>query len=306
MATSPKLPPHPAIATAMRLSHARTMLKRVLASLGRMAGLALLTATAFLLGCQSKLIYFPRPYGSHELRAFRHDGGIELGFTTSQGRQVAFYRPPRAESASAPVWLFCAGNGSVALEVTNEIALWDRSAGWLLVDFPGYGSCAGRPSPSTIRENMLGAVDALAAHLGTTRESLRPRLGASGHSLGAAAALIAADELDLRRVVLMSPFTSMLDLARASVGWPLCHLLRHRYNNRAPLAAVVARGADVRLFHGAEDEIIPVAMSRELAAAHPNAVRLVEVPDAHHNDLLLYIGDTLGAHFKELNRPPIP
>jgi pimeloyl-ACP methyl ester carboxylesterase len=282
------------------------MIKRVLASLGQLTGLALLTAVAFLLGCQSKLIYFPRPYGSHELKAFRKGGGIELVFSTSQGRQVAFYQPPQPASASAPVWLFCAGNGAVALDVSDELAQWDRSAGWLLVDYPGYGSCAGRPSPATVRENVVGAVDALAAHLGTTRENLRSRLGASGHSLGAAAALIAADELDLRRVLLMSPFTSMIDLARASVGWPLCHLLRHRYDNRSRLAAVVARGAQVRIFHGTKDEIIPVAMARELAAAHPSSVRLIEAPAAEHNDLLLFIGDQLHAQFIELRRLPAP
>src|SRR5205085_1923334 len=83
---------------------------------------------------------------------------------------------------------------------------------------------------------------------------------ALGHSLGAAAALSAADALSLTRVVLLAPFTSMTDMARRTVGWPLCYINRHRFDNLARLAALASRGARVHVFHGALDEVIPVAL----------------------------------------------
>jgi hypothetical protein len=49
---------------------------------------------------------------------------------------------------------------------------------------------------------------------------------------------------------------------------------------------VAKRGARVSVFHGVDDEVIPIEMSRELAGSHPDAVKLIEVPDAGHNDIL--------------------
>ena len=98
-------------------------------------------------------------------------------------------------------------------------------------------------------------------------------------------------------MVLLSPFTTLTEMARGTVGWPLCHLNRHRFDNRTRLASIVARGARVRIVHGTADGIIPVSMARELAAAHPAAVQLTEVPGAGHNDMLPAIGALLRDKF---------
>jgi pimeloyl-ACP methyl ester carboxylesterase len=110
--------------------------------------------------------------------------------------------------------------------------------------------------------------------------------------------------LDIRRGVLLSPFTTMTDMGRIVLGWPLCYLNQHRFNNRTTLGHVASRdGARFVIFHGEEDEVIPVRMGVELAAAHPQAVTFHAVPGGHHNDLLDLISPQIGRAMAEVTRP---
>ncbi|RYZ68919.1 MAG: hypothetical protein EOP09_08645, partial [Proteobacteria bacterium] len=128
-----------------------TLLRR----LGRLAvvlGLLALIPWVLLVSCQSRLIYFPRPYSGDEARDWKDlSGGKIVDYTTSQGKQRAFLQGELANPRN--LWVVCAGNGSVALDWSHWFK--DRvPAGdaWLLVDYPGYGNCEGKPSPGHIRE----------------------------------------------------------------------------------------------------------------------------------------------------------
>lgn len=254
----------------------------------RLLGIALLAPVVFLLGCQSRLIYYPRPYGEDHLARARKVGVISVEYATGEGRQVAHFVPPASGAAAKPrrIWVCFAGNGSLALDWVFMRSVWADDDACLLVDYPGYGLCEGKPNPARIRASARAAVEALARHQGTSVEEMTPRLAVLGHSIGCAAGLMLAHDLGVQRIVLISPFTSMTDMGRRVLGWPLCYLNLHRFDNRHHLAAVVQNGAKVTVLHGKEDDMIPVEMSRELAAAHPQAVRLLEIPDAGHNDIL--------------------
>jgi pimeloyl-ACP methyl ester carboxylesterase len=110
-----------------------------------------------------------------------------------------------------------------------------------------------------------------------------------------------AEDLQLRVAVLCAPFTTMTGMARRVVGWPLCHLNLHRFDNVARLRSLDARGASVRVFHGSDDEVIPVAMGRELHALFPRTISFTEVPDSRHNDIIMRARDDLGDAMGELS-----
>jgi pimeloyl-ACP methyl ester carboxylesterase len=109
-----------------------------------------------------------------------------------------------------------------------------------------------------------------------------------GHSIGCGAGLQFAARWNVDRVVLIAPFTTMREMARRVVGWPLCHLLLHNFDNRARLAELAARRLEpeVVLFHGTDDEVIPFEMGRSLAAEHPGMIRFHAVPGADHNTIV--------------------
>ena len=136
-------------------------------------------------------------------------------------------------------------------------------------------------------------------------EQFRARTGVFGHSLGCAAGLIAMEQLHLQHGVFCAPFTTMTEMARRVVGWPLCYINHHRYDNIARLAAIEPRGAQVRIFHGKEDDAISVTMSRTLAGKFPRTIRLVEVPSAGHNDVVNAACIEIGTAMRELVAPSV-
>lgn len=276
---------------------------KLAAKLTRMAmEIVLLVAVGLsllLLGCQRSLIYLPREYEADTLRqASEH--AVALAYSTGEGSQTAYYFPPTGSSLER-VWLVTGGNGALALDWSDFILGYDgrESEGFLVIDYPGYGTSEGKPGPAAIRESMASAVKALAVRLSMSEDDVRSRLAVLGHSIGAACALMAAEDHGCRRAVLVSPFTTMTDMARRVVGVPLCYLVTHRYDNVARLRTLVDLGAKVTVFHGVDDEIIPVEMSRQLAVAFPETVRLIEIPGAGHNDILYLAEDEVQAAMKD-------
>jgi pimeloyl-ACP methyl ester carboxylesterase len=255
----------------------------------RVSFLALAGIVVLLLLRQHSLIYFPHRYGN-EYAVRLPKGAAELNFRTSQGQQLAFFIPPKNHEIHIPaqLWTMFSGNGSVALDWSDVVARCPNTDdGFLLIEYPGYGKCEGSASPAAIEESAEHAVDTLAAVLKVDQPELEAKLNAVGHSIGCGAALNFSVHYPVRKVILLAPFTSLREMARRSVGFPLCYLLLHNFDNRARLAELEKRATPPRvtIFHGRDDTIIPPAMGRELAARFPNLIKFQLVPDADHNNL---------------------
>lgn len=273
-------------------------------SLLRSSRYILLTLLAALLtGCQAKLIYYPKAYHDGYYRAVVKRGGQRIEYKTRQGRQVAHYMPP-LNGARVPkvIWICYGGNNYLGLDWMQYIGEWNPSFGYLLMDYPGYGDCKGIPSPGKIRQSSKDAVKALAQHLQQTLEQLQPKLRVLGHSIGCAAGLMTADDLKIQKVILIAPFTTLTEMGKRYLGWPLCYVNIHRFNNRKFLAQVVENGAQVVIYHGTEDQVIPISMSRELVAAHPGKVTLIEKEGEDHNYILNNIGLEVGQMMSSMSR----
>lgn len=242
---------------------------------------------------QQRLIYYPRPYGENLLRS---DQGQVVEYVTSQGRQVAFYLPPAGpDKKPARLWLLCGGNASLALDWLDLLEDFpDPGAGFLLLDYPGYGGNQGRPDPTSILESAETALAALALHLETDRIDLESRLLIMGHSLGAAAVLGYAGRHPVGRIVLISPFTSLKDMAAHLVGPLLARTLFHDYDNRTRLKEILSRPPvpPITIIHGDHDKVVPVDMGRELAALS-SKINYQEVKQGDHNYILVTARDRI-------------
>lgn len=228
---------------------------------------------------QDRMVYFPRAY---EPGMAVPAPLTRLRYRTGQGEQSAFWWPPAAGEARR-VWLVFGGNASLALDWLPVLAaLSDARDGFLLLDYPGFGDNEGRPSAAASQEGAEAAWAALARHLAVPPVALERRLALLGHSIGAAAALRFAQGHRPQRLVLVSPFTSLRAVAQYHYGAWVGPLVRNDYDNGAALAALA--GTPAVLIHGSADEVVPVAMGRELAQAHAR-LRYVEIPGARHNDI---------------------
>lgn len=262
------------------------LIRRVVSTLAKAAALVCLGGAALLCGCQSRFIYFPRPYGPDQVNRWDAESGTTvIRYHTQDGDQQAYLLSRAAKPER--LWIVCGGNGTVALEWSD----WLREHGpaedaWLLIDMPGYGACEGSPSPASIRRNLKAVVPAAMASLDWSLPADREKLRFFGHSLGSAVSLMASSEYGIQRGVLLTPFTSTMDMAGVVTGLPIGWLVWHRFDNRARIQELTARGEGaVYVFHGSDDEALPVEMSRELAAKFPGVVHYTEIPRGRHNTL---------------------
>lgn len=266
---------------------------------------ALLAMFGMLTACQSRLMYFPRPYPAGEVETWtRVTPGVVVEVRTSQGRQRSFLQGNLERPRN--LWLVAGGNATLALEWSDWLAAHGPAEdAWLLVDFPGYGESEGAPNPERIREVFAEMIPAALDQLGWTAQEASGQLRFFGHSLGAAACLIAAADHGIQRGILLAPFTSTMDMARAVTGLPVGFLVRHRFDNATRLDELATRGPGaVMIFHGERDEIIPARMGRELAARHPALVTYQEIPGGRHNTLHADHAAVVAAALREIGRPP--
>lgn len=182
-----------------------------------------------------------------------------------------FQRP----GSRAPVVVHFHGNGESAAHNLDFAAdLFRRGLDVFVAEYRGYGGLPGRPTETHLYRDGEAAVDALLA-AGIAPE----RLVFVGRSLGSGV----ATEMALRRtcalLVLISPYTSMVDMGRIVAGPFAAFAVPDRYDNLEKIGRV---RVPVVILHGVLDEVIPVRMGRRLAAVS-SKIRLVEVPGASHN-----------------------
>jgi pimeloyl-ACP methyl ester carboxylesterase len=246
----------------------------------------LLAFAVILFFVQDGMIYFPRPYTAMEVKNWKAEGMLQLDYETGQGNQGAFYQAPENGAEAARIWLVFGGNGGRAVDY-RQLAR-DKTCGYLFVDYPGYGLCAGRPNPQRIDDSVDGAIAALEKEMGMDGEVMRGRLCVVGHSLGAAVGLRAAVRYQIGQVVLLAPFTTMKAMAAQVVGGLYSNVVRHRFDNLAELQALKDGnpGARVTILGGTDDREIPPAMGRELAERFAGMVEHRPLDGVGHNNIL--------------------
>src|SRR6201987_5965911 len=127
-----------------------------------LAALFLFALISLVVLLQDRFIYFPPRYSPAELQEAKNLGVQEVRFRPSQGNQSGFFgRSKGSETTPQNVWIVFGGNGAAALGWIDLVRDFpDPCTGFLLVDYPGYGICEGKPNPRSILENTEHALQA--------------------------------------------------------------------------------------------------------------------------------------------------
>lgn len=185
----------------------------------------------------------------------------------------------RAVDGGGPVVVHFHGNGEqIAGLAWLAEAYASAGVSFAAVEYPGYPGAAGSPSEASI----LAAARAALVHLTGPLGIAKDRLVLEGQSLGSGVAVALAAEGWGRRLVLLTPYTSLPDVAaRAFPFFPVRLLMRDRFDSASRAATL---SLPVLVVHGTRDEVVPFVLGQALAAKFPNA-RFLEVPNAGHNDV---------------------
>lgn len=199
-----------------------------------------------------------------------HDG------TKLAGWFLAPTTAPVAPRFPALLWFY--GNGENIATIWSVLADFQPpGAGLLVVDYPGYGASGGR----TTEAGLYAAAEAAYAALVTRPGVDRDRVYVYGRSLGSAVATHTAARHAVAGLILESPFTSAVAMARHLYALLPRFIVRLSLDNLANIARV---RCPLLVFHGDLDRLVPPAMGMAVARAAPGPVEVVLISGAGHND----------------------
>lgn len=202
--------------------------------------------------------------------------GAELLRLDCEGTDViALWSPPKPGRS---VVVFFHGNAQELVDLTALARqLGDRGVGLMFVEYPGYGVAKGRPSEASLYEAASRALAEL-PRLGVDRE----HTVLVGQSLGTGVAVEMAVRGFGSRLLLISPFTSMVDMVQRFAPFaPVALFMNDRFDNLAKAPRV---DIETVVVHGDKDGLVPVDMGRDIATSLRGS-RLEVFSGGGHNDL---------------------
>lgn len=148
--------------------------------------------------------------------------------------------------------------------------LLKRGVHYLLVEYPGYGDSEGECSESTLTDVVTAAYDYLAAHPAVDSSAI---IGV-GRSMGGGVITTLLGQREFSTLILMSTFTSVKPFFRrkAIPGW----LVRDPLDS---LARLKQTSVPTLVYHGYQDDVIPVSHARALASAGDHCQLVLEQGD---------------------------
>ena len=211
---------------------------------------------------QRSLLYFPT----------HHNPTSALKPWTVGGQTIGYMRDVERPEA---VWLLMHGNAGQASERSYVIDSIPATDSLYVLEYPGYGSREGKPKFASINRAASEAYRVL-------REA-HPNLkvGVIGESIGSGpASLLAKEAIPPDKIVLITPFDSLVDVAaRRFIFLPVRLLLIDRWDNRKALANYKG---PVDIYGAVDDRVIPVRHAKRLVNAIPNA-RFFSISGGHND-----------------------
>lgn len=247
----------------------------------RVIVLAYLGMILYLSGCQKSFIYYPNRAAESDLLAMAAYHRVEP-WRDAEERIIGWFRKDARATTGANRVVVFHGNAGYAQHRTyfadgfqaRPDSFWDV----YIFEYPGYGARPGSPSEKSITSAAESAVRLL------LDETDAP-LYLVGESLGSGAACHLARTFPdrVRGLFLVTPFTSLVDVARHHYPvFPVRLLLRERYDNITALQAYRGR---IAVMLAGRDEVDPARFGQALYDAYDGPKQLWVQEDRRHNTL---------------------
>ncbi|MES2821162.1 MAG: alpha/beta fold hydrolase [Pseudomonadota bacterium] len=240
---------------------------------------------------QRALIYFPQPLSGSAtdlLTLSVDEARVRVSVRPHDGPQALIYFGGNAED--------------VSLNMPGLARAFPDHALYLL-HYRGYGGSSGSPSEEALQRDAQALFDRVWAE--------HPEILLVGRSLGSGVAVRLASQRPASRLILISPYNSLQDIAAAQFPFfPVRWLLRDKFESwkyapriRVPTLLILAE----------HDRVIPRASSETLLARFaPGVATLKVVPGADHNSIsqhseyfqLLHGSATTGSSINRKERLP--
>lgn len=230
--------------------------------------LAYLGLCAALFAYQRSMIYFPQPRleGSpgNTLRLKVRDAELVVTARQEAGPKAIIYFGGNAEDVSANLPSFSQAFPGHAI---------------YLLHYRGYGGSSGSPTEAALQSDALALFD----HVGKTHADVV----VVGKSLGSGVAVWLASRRPVSRLILVTPYNSIQELAAQRFPYfPVPWLLVDKFESWKYAPQVTA---PTLLISAEHDEVIPAASTGQLHAHFRNGTATLKMlPGTSHNTVSLH------------------
>jgi len=226
-----------------------------------------IAACAALYFFQRSLIYYPQPSANGAAsRMNLRSGEVDLVISIR-------------ERAGPAAVIYFGGNAEDVSGSLPELSTAFPERALYLMNYRGYGGSAGSPSEAALHNDALALYDMARAN--------HQDIVLVGRSLGTGIAIRLAAQREVSRLVLVTPYDSLQELAASQFPlFPVRWLLGDKYESHRHAPSIVAPTTIVLAEH---DEVIPRASTERLFTRFaPGVAKLTVVPGTAHNTVSMH------------------
>ncbi len=241
------------------------LMSRTFVLLLALAAALYLGACALLFVFQRSLIYFPQPrtlsVNATTLTLPVVDAQVLVSARLHEGPGALIYFGGNAEDVTLNLPAFS--------QAFPDQAIY-------LLHYRGFAGSSGSPSEEALKRDALALFDRVHAK--------HPNTTIVGRSLGTGVAIYLASQRPASRLVLITPYSSLADLAAIKMPWfPVRWLLKDTFESWKDASQI---SAPTLLIAAEHDEIIPRSNTEKLYRYFPTGIAsLVVIAGTDHNSI---------------------
>jgi alpha/beta superfamily hydrolase len=198
--------------------------------------------------------------------------------TVPGGMVRGYVYHPDGEAALQDLFIYFAGRGEDVRATAKALHWLPQGFGFAAVNYRGVADSEGHPSEIASVEDATR----LAAHL--RKAFPKARLHVVGRSLGTGVAIQLVARQDFASLQLVTPYDSMLKVAKRRFPLvPLSLLLRHQFNSLTHCKEVAAK---TQVLLAERDDVVLHERSQALIDAWPTPVHVETIPASDHHNIM--------------------
>ncbi len=256
-----------------------------------MLNIILTLAFVYVLACvalyllQNKLIFFPMAAQAELYQSVSHNQKT----ISINGEQLAGWRIQVKPTQSKSI-IYFGGNAQDVVYLNFEANEFNIKQ-LITFNYPGYGNSSGKATQKSLYESALNVYD-----FALKEYQLKPEdIIVMGRSLGSSVATYLAAKREISRLILITPFDSVENIAAKHYPFfPVKRLMKHAFPTIDYIKQVKV---PVLMLAAEQDEIIADENLENLKQAAAQNVSLIRYPGVGHNSI-----QTHGDYYQEINK----
>ena len=220
----------------------------------------------FFYFAQNKFIYFPTPPIAHDYKTItieNEDCLIEVIVLNS-------------EKSIDKAIIYFGGNGESVVYSASDFHREFKNSVVYLINYRGYGNSNGQPSEKANYSDALKVFDLV--------QKKYTNITVIGRSLGSGVATYVASKRNISKLVLITPYDSIENLAQSKFFiYPMSLLLNQKYVSIGHVKDIKAK---CLVLIAENDEVIPFKNSKNLVNEFPdNQINSLIIKNSSHNTI---------------------